>query len=223
MKKISVIIPVLNEETTIGGLLDCLAAERTDLEIIVVDGGSTDNTEKLIRSYVNVVFLEAEKGRACQMNAGASVASGEILWFLHADSLIHARSLDLIRKEMSNGMGGGSFYLQFDKRNILYSFFSTMSRINLSIFTYGDQGIFISKTLFFQLNGFKIIPIMEDIDLVRRIKRRSRFKKLGVPVVTSARRFEKNGVVRQELKNVVLVLFYLMGVSPNSLARFYRD
>ena len=219
-KKISVIIPVLNEEETITWLLQDLALQEVDHEIIVVDGGSTDQTLTVLQRF-DVRVIRSEQGRANQMNVGASMAGGDILWFLHADSRVYKNSMEKIIETCEKGHQAGTFYLKFDKKGFWYSFYSKMSQINWSIFTYGDQGIFMTKELFISLKGYRSIPIMEDLDLVLRIKRKSKMEKLNLPVITSARRFEKNGVVWQELKNVVLVLLYLIGISPFFLKRYY--
>ena len=223
MKKISVVIPVLNEDGVIGSLLSQLTRNDSFLEIIVVDGGSTDATGDKVREFHGVKWLQAEAGRAKQMNYGAAMATGDILWFLHADSNVPENSAALVTQAMAHSPVGGSFFLKLDQEHLWLDVFSKLSRLNMSIFTYGDQGIFVRRDTFKELNGFKEIPIMEDLDLVRRIKKKGSFTKLPHAVSTSARRFMKNGVVRQELKNVLLVLGYYAGISPYYLARYYRS
>ena len=222
MRKISVIIPALNEEKMLDSLLQQLCSSPAYAEIIVVDGGSKDGTRDIINNYPKVNLITSDKGRAIQMNKGAKFASGEILWFLHADSTVVAQAGELIDGELDGRSVAGSFYLKFNKNNFWLNLYSWISRANCTIFTYGDQGIFLYKHVFDALGGFKDIPIMEDLDLVRRLKRTGYFSKLSYPVVTSARRFERNGMVRQEIKNLFLVMGYYVGLSPNFLARFYK-
>ncbi len=222
MRKISVIIPALNEEKILDSLLKQLCSSSAYIEVIVVDGGSKDGTRDIVKNYPKVNLITSDKGRAIQMNKGAKFATGEILWFLHADSIVITQAGQLIDEELENHTVAGSFYLKFNKNNFWLNLYSWMSRANCTIFTYGDQGIFLHKHVFDALGGFKDIPIMEDLDLVRRLKRIGYFSKLPYPVVTSARRFERNGMVYQEIKNLFLVMGYYLGLSPNFLARFYK-
>ncbi|MEM9340537.1 MAG: TIGR04283 family arsenosugar biosynthesis glycosyltransferase [Bacteroidota bacterium] len=219
-KFISVVIPTLNEELTIGHLLNDLK-NANELEIIVVDGGSDDRTVEVVNSYAGVQLLNSQPGRAVQLNMGATEAKGEFLWFLHADSRFEGGILNDLLIQIKKSKCSGSCFLKFDKSGFWYTLYSKFSKINWSIFTYGDQGIFVKRSLFLELGCYRQIPIMEDIDLVRRIRKRCHFQKLDLPVVTSARRFERNGVVRQELKNIALVFLYLLGISPYFLKRFY--
>ena len=223
MKKISVIIPVLNERRVIGDLLLELTRNGSFFEVITVDGGSTDATGEIVSGFHNVRWLETTAGRARQMNHGAMAATGDILWFLHADSRIPADSAALIREALGDKNIAGSFFLRFDREHFWLDLFSKISRLNMSVFTYGDQGIFIKRDAFESLEGFREIPIMEDLDFVRRIKRKGSFTKLPHAVRTSARRFMKNGIVRQEVKNIILVLGYYLGVPPRFLAKYYRS
>ena len=116
---------------------------------------------------------------------------------------------------------GGSFYLKFQEQHRILDFYSNMSKFNHWLFTYGDQGLFIRQKLFGRLQGFKSLAIMEDFDMQRRMRRHGRFLKVDAPMVTSARRFLKYGVVKQQLKNTLLVCLYLVGFSPDFLSRYY--
>ncbi|MDX1628625.1 MAG: TIGR04283 family arsenosugar biosynthesis glycosyltransferase [Fulvivirga sp.] len=216
---ISVIIPTYNEEKYLGALLSDLNHSEAVSQVIVVDGGSTDETMAVAR-FSKAEVYSARKGRSHQMNFGAQKARNEFLLFLHADSRINHNGL-LMALELMKAGEAGSFYLSFDSRNRLLRLYAYCSKLNHALFTYGDQGLFLSKSLFKDLNGFKAIPIMEDIDMVQRIKRLGKFSKLNYPLVSSPRRFERHGVVMQQLRNILLVLAYLLGVSPKYLARFY--
>lgn len=222
MGNISVVIPTLNEEKFIGSLLDQLQVCTSVAEIIVSDGGSTDTTEHIANQYEKVKYVKAPKGRATQMNAGAAYAKNDFLLFLHADSEVDVNGIQSIIPTLSNDTQAGSFYLAFDDAGFWLNLYSRISKSDWTIFTYGDQGLFIRKELFDKVNGFREIPIMEDLDIVRRVKRHGKFKKINFPVTTCARRFNKNGVVLQQLKNVGLVSLYYLGVSPVWLSKFYR-
>lgn len=215
------VIPTLNEEQTIGNLLNDLSVVSDSIEVIIVDGGSQDLTLEIAKSFLDIKIILSTPGRAKQMNKGARQANGEYVWFVHSDSRLNAINLEQLLHQIKQSACSGSCYLEFDKSGFWYRLYSRFSRINWSIFTYGDQGIFVKKSVFFGVGGYRQIPIMEDIDIVRRIKRRCTFKKLNLPIVTSSRRFEKNGVVWQEIKNIALVFLYLLGVSPYFLKRFY--
>ncbi len=218
---VSVVIPTLNEELTIGNLLADLSGSKEVMEIIVVDGGSEDRTRQVISTYPGVKLIRSAPGRAVQLNAGAKETKGGYLWFLHADTRVDFNVLCHLLAEIRKSDSSGSCFLKFDKQGFWYKLYSGFSKINWSIFTYGDQGIFVKRNHFMQLGGYRHIPIMEDIDFVRRAKKKFTFKKLNIPIVTSARRFEQNGVVWQELKNIFLVILYLLGTSPFFLKRFY--
>lgn len=206
----------------IGRLLEQLSGTPFSFEIIVVDGGSHDGTRAIVDHYTAVKWISSPPGRAIQMNTGAASATGGILWFLHADSSISMKAGDLISGGLNSQAVAGSFYLQFDRHNFWLGFYSQVSKFNCSIFTYGDQGIFVKKEVFDAVGGFKDIPIMEDLDFVRRVKKIGKFNKLTYPVITSARRFEKHGFVKQEIRNALLVFAYCIGISTRFLAKFYK-
>lgn len=222
MGNISVVIPTLNEEKYIGQLLEQLQACALVNEMIISDGGSSDGTSQIAKSYSKVKLIQSERGRAVQMNNGAKVAKNEVLLFLHADSHLTKDGLNAIISSLKNGAEAGSFYLKFDINSFWLNLYSRMSRYNLSVFTYGDQGLFIKRELYNKIGGFKPLPIMEDLDIVRRAKRHGVFKKVNEPITTCARRFEKNGVVRQQVANIIMVSLYYCGVSPERLSKYYK-
>ena len=221
---ISIIIPTLNEEKTIGACLKQIERQSGPHEIIVVDGGSRDNTEAVVRCFPRVRWLQASvKGRGRQMNRGAKAATGDILLFLHADTRLPADGLSMIAARMQPiDVVAGSFSLRFDHPNAWLRLFARLSRINHVLFTYGDQGFFMARHAFQRLGGYAEIPLMEDVEIQRRLRKIGRFVKLDQGVVTSARRFLATGILRQQLLNTALVLLFYAGVPPARLKRYYR-
>lgn len=220
---ISIIIPTLNEESTIGACLQQIERQSGPCEIIVVDGGSRDDTAGVVGRFPHVRWLQASvPGRARQMNLGGQAARGRILLFLHADTRLPPDGLSMIAARMQQaGVVAGSFSLRFDHADAWLRLFARLSRINHTLFTYGDQGFFMTRRAFDGLGGYAEISLMEDVEIQRRLRKMGRFIKLDRQVVTSARRFLKTGTVRQQLLNTALVLLYYAGVAPARLKRFY--
>jgi rSAM/selenodomain-associated transferase 2 len=219
---LAVVIPTLNEEKFLGNLLADLAARAEDCTVTVADGGSTDRTREIAASFSGVRWVAAPRGRGAQMNAGARASQGKLLLFLHADTRLPAGALAKIREALADpAVAAGSFCLSFDRDDPWLRAYARCSRINHPLFTYGDQGLFLRRVAFEEVGGFPELPLMEDVEIQRRLRRRGRFVKLPDPVVTSARRFVRHGVVRQQLRNVALVSLYYLGVSPARLARGY--
>jgi len=221
---ISIVIPVLNEEAQIKQTLDFTTQLSGNFEIIVVDGGSTDGTKSVVKSFSNILLVNSQKGRANQMNTGAKQAKGEILLFLHADTRLPENAIETIEKKMSqNNVVGGSFSLCFDSPHHLLRFYAKLSKINHSLFTYGDHAIFIKKYFFEQISGYKEISIMEDVEIQSRLRKRGKFIKLSETVLTSARRFKENGTTKQLVLDVLILVLYHLGVSPKNLKKWYPD
>ena len=221
---ISVIIPALNEGEYIEKTLKHLFSLEGKFEIIVVDGGSRDNTVEIVQRYNEVTLKFSEKGRSLQMNQGAEAAGGEVLLFLHADTFLPQNAYTAIRKVFESDKAvAGSFFLIFDDSHWFSKVYSRFSRLNLAFFTYGDHGIFIKKEIFQRIGGYKEIPFMEDVEIQNRIKSAGKFKKLNSGVITSSRRFLKNGTMKQFFTDLLLILLFKAGVSPYWLKNFYRD
>ena len=224
VKMISVIIPTLNEDQSIAACLKRLYDHPQSFEVSVADGGRRDQTSKIVDRFPQVKQVFSNRGKGRQMNAGADLASGHILLFLHADTYLPPDGFRLIRTAMSDpNVIGGSFSLSFDYSNLFLKFYSLCSRINHILFTYGDQGLFVDRETFRAIDGYRDIPIMEDIDIQLKLRRMGKFKKIGTPVVTSTRRYLKYGVIRQQILNTVLVILYYSGISPAALKRFYPE
>lgn len=195
-------------------------------EIVVVDGDPGASTLRAITDP-DVVTLTSPRGRAVQMNAGAAAARGDILLFLHVDTALPPGAPALIGEVAGDPRyTGGAFRLRFDSDRPVYKAMAAMVsiRTRLNRMPYGDQAIFLRRTAFDALGGFAAIPVMEDVDLVRRIRRRGwRLRMLDAAVVTSRRRMEAEGLLRAVTRNIALVALYRLGVSPARLAAWYTD
>jgi rSAM/selenodomain-associated transferase 2 len=221
---ISVIIPVLNEEQSIEATLQALI-RLAPFEIIVVDGGSRDRTVKICKGFALDVVL-AERGRARQMNVGARHASGDVLLFLHADTRLPASALNDIAAALSDSRYlGGRFDVELEGTHWMLKIIGALInyRSRATKIATGDQALFVRRDIFEHVGGFPEIDLMEDIALCRTLKRLGRLACLQSRVVTSARRWEKDGVWRTILKMWTLKLCYLAGVSPVRLKQYYGD
>ncbi len=223
-RHISVIIPALNEGAAITATLESLQPlRRNGHEVIVVDGGSHDNTVKLAGSLADRV-IHSERGRATQMQAGASAARGALLWFLHADTLPPPHADDFIKAALqAESVCWGRFDVQFhDPRRLLRIVaWSMNARSRLSGIATGDQGIFVKRSCYERAGGFPSIPLMEDIALSRALKKLSPPACLHQRLQTSARRWLEHGIVRTILLMWGLRLAYSLGISPQRLASYY--
>lgn len=218
--KVSIVIPALNEAENILKTLLSIKQQDGDFEIIVVDGCSTDGTAEIARPHAFVI--SSERGRAVQMNAGARYASGEALLFLHADSILHPFGLHSLRKALDDPqIAGGTFTLKFDADRFLLKTYAFFTRFKFRYFHFGDQGIFLRRSAFDRLGGFTEMPLMEDVDFLRRLRRMGRVALIKLPVTTSARRFLKRGPARQQLLNSSLLALYILGVKPETLSKWY--
>ena len=219
---ISIIIPVLNEAATIEATLSPLQG-ATNIEVIVVDGGSLDRTPELAESLGAKVY-DSSAGRACQMNFGAAAATGEILLFLHADTALPQGFEAMVRQLLLRpGVIAGAFALQInaDLRGLRLIENIANLRSRFLQTPYGDQAIFLPASVFHRLGGFQEIPLMEDFEFVQRLKRMGRIAIAPASVITSGRRWQKIGVLKTTLINQLIVLAYFLGVSPTRLARWY--
>lgn len=218
---ISVIVPTLNEEERIGETLRQIGDE--DLEIIVADGGSIDKTVEVCRK-AGVKVIDSQPGRAVQMNAGAAEASGQILLFLHADTRLPAGFPGMVRGVISSGAAGGAFSFGTDWDIFPMRVVAWGANLRARFFgiVFGDQGIFARADWFRKVGGFPDIPLLEDFELVRALKKNGRFQILQGKAVSSARRWKNRGIWRTTLTNQAITLLYLVGVNPEKLDRWYR-
>ncbi|TDN38461.1 glycosyltransferase [Hymenobacter sp. UV11] len=221
---ISLIIPTFNEAATIGPLLAYLRAEIDDsTELVVVDGGSTDPTPRLAAEAGARVLASTRKGRAAQLNYGAAQASGDILYFLHADSHPPPGFERDIRRAVAAGAGSGCYRLAFDHGHWFLRLNAWMTRWPVLWFRFGDQSLFVRKKLFAQVGGYREdLLVMEDQEIVERLQRAAPFRLLPRAVVTSARKYLVNGVFRLQGIFALIVLLYRLGVPQARLLRVYR-
>jgi len=225
---LSVIIPVLNEGPGIHDALSrvqALAGDRL-LELIVVDGDPSGSTIQAIRGRF-VKKLINEQGRARQMNAGAALASGPILLFLHADTLLPENAVQLILSAMEDArIVGGAFTLAIASKRAIFRITERYAALRTRVtgIPFGDQAIFLRREYFNKLGGYSDIPLMEDVELMKRIRKRGdRIAILPEKVLTSARRWEREGILYCTCRNLLLQILYSFGVSPTRLARWYRS
>ena len=220
---ISVVIPTLNEENTLGSTLQRLQHQEEPFETLVVDGGSEDETRALARSRGTTV-LRASQGRATQMSRGAEEATGSIFLFLHADTLLPPNGLSIIRNALDDPhTRSGAFRLQFDDPTPLLRFYAWCTRWPWIRLCFGDRGQFAERSAFDAVGGFPEWPLFEDLELASRLHEHGGFRFLDTAVTTSARRFRRHGILRQQLRNLYLWSHYMWGTDPERVAHLYHD
>jgi rSAM/selenodomain-associated transferase 2 len=222
---ISVILPVLNEAETINGVIGHLRKLDCPVEVIVIDGDPAGGTIAEIRDR-DVRTAVSRRGRADQMNLGASLASGDILLFLHADTLLPAEAFGRMRTCLADeAVVGGAFSLGIDSPRRIFRITEryVALRTRLTRIPFGDQAIFLRREYFIRIGEYAPIPIMEDVELMSRIRRRGDgICILPEKVATSPRRWEQEGILYATARNWMLQALYCCGVKPKTLARFYR-
>jgi rSAM/selenodomain-associated transferase 2 len=221
--KISIIIPVLNEAPTIASVIST-AQTANNVEIIVADGGSSDGTADIATS-LGVRVVSTAPGRAAQMNAGAASATGDILLFLHADTHLPPEYDSGARRALAKPLAvAGAFQLKIDARQQSLRLVEkgVNWRSNFLQIPYGDQAIFLYSATFDKIGGFPDLPLMEDFEFVRRLKKQGRIEIVPQPVLTSARRWQQLGVIQTTTINQIVIIAYFLGVSPDRLAFWYK-
>jgi rSAM/selenodomain-associated transferase 2 len=221
--RVSVIVPVRNEAAIIDGFLEHLYSRVGDAELLVVDGCSEDDTAR--RAARRARVLSATPGRARQMNAGAGATTGQVLWFLHADSWLPERPLELIRSALVDPrVAGGCFRLAIPDPHPVYRLNDRLGNLGVDLLgvACGDHGIFVRRSIFERLGGYADVPILEDVELYRGARRLGRMRQLTAVIRTSPRRWQRNGPLRTTALYGAILALYRCGVSIDRLHELYR-
>ncbi len=224
--QVTIIIPTLNEQARIS---NCIASAKKlrPFEIIVVDAGSTDDTVTLAKKH-DAVVIQSQKGRGVQIKRAAAEAQGDILLFVHADATLPE---DITGEDLAEvikgGFVGGFFRLRFDSDSLSIRLVEAFANLRSRLFSlpYGDQGIFLSKRVYKEIGGFRDFPFLEDLDLVLRLRKKGKLKRIDKPVTVSSRRLLKGyplAAIIVSLRNVVIALLFMFGVKPEKLVRLYK-
>jgi rSAM/selenodomain-associated transferase 2 len=220
---LSIVIPVWNESALIAGFLSQVRQIAPEAEIIVADGGSDDETVAIAQAYADIV-LHSQKGRARQMNAGAKVARGEVIWFLHADLSPPVNARKMIETALlDRRCAGGCFRLRFPNRELIYRISDSLGNLGVEVFGFalGDHGIFCRRATFFAAGGYPEVPVLEDAELYRGLHRLGRMVQLRAEIVCSPRTYEKYGPYRTTAVYFFILVLYVIGVPIASLDRIH--
>ncbi len=222
---ISIIMPVLNEERNIEKTLQNVSRLKGDFELIVVDGRSTDRTVEIAEKYATTIMV-TDRGRAKQMNAGARIAEGEILLFLHADSRLPRDALNKIETALDDrAVVGGALKFHLDDGSFKFKFVSVLSnlRARLSKTYPGDFGLFVRKSAFDKVGGFNEIELMEDIDLCKRLRKVGELVQPDAKIISSPRRMKREGILKTWIHMQIIRFLFFIGIPPTKLIEFYKD
>lgn len=224
--EVSIIIPALNEaeniERVITQLKGCGAGYVK--EIVVVDGGSTDETLALAEKAGAITMTSPKKGRACQMNYGAAHTTGELLYFVHADTLPPECYMERVQKAIKEGFPIGCFWFEFDSDRKIFKFQNYMTRFDKMYCRGGDQSLFVTRAVFDEMGGYKDdFIIMEEYDFIGRVRKKHPFKIIPKAVKVSARKYENNSYLRVMFANTVVFSMYRFGASQQAMAKMYRS
>jgi rSAM/selenodomain-associated transferase 2 len=233
MPKLSIVIPTRRLDASLAGRIHASLAPLPDVEVLVIEPDDVTASPQpellanpdpdLALSAAPISLLKAPRGRGTQCNAGAQAATGELLLFLHDDTELPGEAIASIDRAFSDPhVGAACFRLRFDRAHWLLGLYAACSRVESVLTTFGDQGLVIRRRVFDDLGGFPDWPLFEDVELARRLRQRSRLVKLPATVTTSAVRFERNGMLRQQLLNAMLLARFLLGAKPEDLAARYE-
>lgn len=224
--KISIIIPAYNEAEYIHKLVNHLTRFGSDSlqDIIISDGGSTDDTLKIARASGAMAIVSPEKGRAAQMNYGASLAKGELLYFIHADTLPPDKYIDDLLQAINEGNDMGRYLSKYNSKSWLLKINALLSRLDTFAGMGGDQTLYIKKSLFEQAGGFdSSMKIMEEFEFCARARKQGKYKIINKPVLISARKYDNNGWFTVQKVNYTVVRMYQKGASQESMVLKYKE
>ncbi len=224
---LSIIIPVFNEAKIAKFYLEKLEKLESseNLEWLIIDGGSSDRTVEICQAFPVKILISPQKDRAAQMNFGAKQAQGKFLLFLHLDSQLPSQYLIEIQQILNNpNIVAGAFKFQVDSVGFTFRLLEYLVNLRSRFFglPYGDQGLFIKTETFWELGGFKDLPIMEDYEFIQRLKRQGQIAIADTAIRTSGRRWQKFGIMKTTLINQLIVLGYHLQIPPQTLAKWYR-
>ena len=218
---IGIVVPVFKEVVALKRTLERLRRVAGHCPVVVVDGGSTDGSVSIARRLFHIEVC-GEANRGAQLNLGARHLDTDVLLFLHVDPQLPFGFQFYIRQALHNPrVAGGCFRLTFDDSHPMLCFYAWFTQFPGRFLHFGDQGFFVRREIFHQMKGYRRLPFMEDVDFLRRLRCQGRFVVLSAPVATSARRFLRCGVVRQQLLNIFLVTLFELGISAKQLSRLY--
>lgn len=223
---LSIIVPVYNEESTIAEQIENLAehSRGNPTEIIIVDGGSTDQTVNRVRAKGFTCLVSPSKGRAVQMNTGADYSNGSILYFVHADSRPPDSFQQDIRTAVKNGEFAGCYRFAFDSDHPMLKMNSYFTRFDRLMCRGGDQTLFITRDLFYELNGFRNdYKIMEDFEFIRRLRQRESFTIIPKDTVVSARKYRDNSYLKVNIVNLIVFTMFYLGASQETMVHAYKQ
>jgi rSAM/selenodomain-associated transferase 2 len=221
--RLSIIVPVLDEQQLITAFLRHVREIAPDAELLVADGGSSDNTAALAAPLCDRL-IRTTPGRAEQMNAGAAAAAGDVLWFVHADSMLPQNAVvELLHALRDEQLAGGCFSLAIARRELIYRVSDSLGNIGVRLFgiTLGDHGIFCRRSAFEAAGGFPLLPILEDAEFYRRLRRVGKVRQLEPQITTSARTFERVGRYRTTFVYFLILALYVLRVPVPLLHRIY--
>jgi len=220
---LSIIVPVLNEARLIGGFLRHLQMLGDGFEVVVVDGGSSDETVAIAQPLADRVIV-APRGRATQMNAGAEIARGKVLWFLHADLKAPPNAVEEIRATLLDPRNaGGCFRLRYPRREWIYRVSDSLGNLGVQVFGFalGDHGIFCRRSAFRQVGGYPIVPILEDAELYVRLRAIGGMTQVREEITSDPRTFERTGRYRTTAVYFLILVLYVVGVPIARLNKIY--
>lgn len=223
--KLSIIIPTYNESEHIAELLRHLSdhAQESVKEILVIDGESSDDTVQKVREEGFRCLISPKKGRAAQMNFGAKQTSGDVLYFVHADSLPPKTYVSDISNALQSGAESGCYRFKFNSNSLMLKINSWFTRFDRLMCRGGDQTLFIKRPLFEELNGFKDYAIMEDFDMIKRLRERGTFQIIQKDVIVSARKYDENSYLKVNLINLLIFTMFYLGTSQDTMVHAYQE